>query len=154
MPAFKAATDSANAYMDMLSNQLYSMQVEYQRKLNEYDSLQKTWSPLIKGLKEKEIRDLENNIQAFQQQAQDDYTAYRAKLYAPIFKQIDNAVKDIALAHGYKYVLDSTVGNGVLYAADGPENIFTEVRVKLKIPEPPKPAPGPAPGGTPAPGGH
>lgn len=152
-PRFKAATDSANAYMATLENQLYSMQAEYQRKLNEYDSLNKTWSPLIKGLKEKEISDLENNIQAFQQQAQDDFTTYRAAKYAPIFDDIDKAVKAVAIAHGYKYVLDSTKGGGVMYCADS-DDIFNEVRIKLGIPLPPAPKPGgtPAPGGSPAPG--
>lgn len=142
-PRFKAATDSAELYMTSLQNQLYAMQVEYQRKLNEYDSLQKVWSPLIKALKEKEIRDLENNIQAFQQQAQDDFTAYRGKLYEPVFAEIDKAIEAVAVAHGYRYVIDDTKGNGLLYAAKS-DDIFTEVRIKLNIPAP-KPAPAPTP---------
>ena len=148
MPAFTKATDSANAYQTYLENQLYSLQVEYARKTHEYDSLEKVWSPLIKGLRAKEIQDLENNIQSFQQLAQDELTQVRSSLYEPIFEKVDSAVKAIAIARGYKIVLDSTKGQGVLYASPS-DDIFTDVRIKLGIPAPsavkPKPAPAPAP---------
>ena len=53
MPDVQKANDSAELYMGMLEKQLYTMSLELDRKLNEYDSLNKTWRPLIKGLKEK-----------------------------------------------------------------------------------------------------
>ncbi|HTL80947.1 MAG TPA: OmpH family outer membrane protein [Bacteroidia bacterium] len=139
MPAMKKASDSAQAYYNMLEDQLAVMTNEYQRKLNEYDSLKDHWSPLIKALKEKEITDLQNNIQAFQQQAQVDYTNMRSKLVEPIYDQITAAVKQVALARGYKYVLDSSKTSGVVLYASPTDDIFNDVRIKLNIPVPPKP---------------
>jgi outer membrane protein len=123
----------------MLENQLGVMTNEYQRKLNEYDSLKDKWSPLIKALKEKEITDLQNNIQGFQQQAQVDYSNMRGKLVEPIYNEITKAVKEVALARGYKYVLDSSKTSGVVLYASPTDDIFNDVRIKLNIPVPPKP---------------
>ena len=136
MPEMKKASDSAQKYYESLENQLYAMQVELDRKLNEYDSLNKSWSPLIKGLKEKEIRDLQQNIQVFQQNAQVDYANYRAKLVEPIFTKIQAAVKEVALAKGYKYVIDSSKSTGVVLYASPSDDIFNDVRTKLGIPAP------------------
>lgn len=148
MPAFKKASDSAQAYYAQLEQQMYTMNMELQRLGNEYDSLNKSWQPLIKQMKEKTIYDLQQNIQAFQQRAQEDYTNFRSQLLIPIFNEIQKAVKEVAIARGYKYVLDSSKSaTVVLYAADS-EDIFTDVRIKLKIPAP-APKPAPAPGGAP-----
>ena len=154
MPDMKKASDSAQSYYQMLENQLYAMQVELDRKLNEYDSLNKTWSPLIKSLKEKEIRDLQQNIQAFQQSAQVDYANRRAELVEPIFTKIQGAVKEVAIAKGYKYVIDSSKTTGVVLYASPADDIFNDVRIKLGIPVA---APGTKPGASgtapaPAPG--
>lgn len=149
MPAFKAATDSAQMFYAQLEQQMYAMTVEFQRKSNEYDSLKNKLSPTILQIKEKELYQLQSNIQEFQQNAQDEFTARRDQLVSPIITNIEKAVKEVAIAKGYKYVLDSSKSAGVvLYAADT-DNIFNDVRIKLNIPVPTKPAPG----GTPTPGG-
>lgn len=155
MPDMKKASDDAAAYYKTLEDQMYRMQSELDRKLAEYDSAttRKIWSDLIKGLKEKEIRDQQQNIQIFQQQAQVDYANYRAKLVEPIFKKIKDAVKAVAVERGYKYVIDSSDATGVVLYASPTDDIFDAVRIKLNIPVPPKPTT-PAPGGAPAPGGN
>jgi outer membrane protein len=148
MPEMKRASDSAATYYKMLEDQLYKMQVELNRKMNEYDSLSKNWSPLIKSLKEKEAQDLQQNIQAFQQSAQVDYANYRAKLVEPIFAKITAAVKDVAVAKGYRYVIDSSKTTGVVLYASPTDDIFNDVRIKLGIPVP-APGTGGATGGAP-----
>jgi outer membrane protein len=138
MPEMKRASDSAATYYKMLEDQLYKMQVELNRKMNEYDSLSKNWSPLIKSLKEKEAQDLQQNIQA----------NYRAKLVEPIFAKITAAVKDVAVAKGYRYVIDSSKTTGVVLYASPTDDIFNDVRIKLGIPVP-APGTGGATGGAP-----
>lgn len=145
MPEMKRASDSAAIYYKSLENQMYSMQMELERKGREYDSLKTKWSPLIVSLKEKEISDLQYNIQVFQQQAQTDYANYRAKLVEPIFKKIKDAVKAVALEKKYTYVIDSSDATGVVLYANPGDDIFKDVCLKLGIP---LPAPKPATGGT------
>jgi outer membrane protein len=145
MPEMKKATEDAAAYYKTLENQLYTMNIELDRKLNEYDSCttRKIWSELIKGLKEKEIRDLQQNIQIFQQQAQVDYANKRSELVEPIYKKIIDAVKAVATRLGYTYVLDSSKTTGVVLYASPKDDILNAVMLELKIPIPAPKAPTP-----------
>ncbi|MDQ3109278.1 MAG: OmpH family outer membrane protein [Bacteroidota bacterium] len=146
MPAFKAASDSAQLFYAQLEQQMYAMTIEFQRKQYEYDSLKNRLSPTILAIKEKELYQLQSNIQEFQQNAQEEYAARRAQLLLPILKSIEKAVKDVAIARGYRYVLDSSKETSVvIYAADT-DDIFNDVRIKLGIPLPPKPTPAPGTG--------
>lgn len=152
MPAFKKASDSAQLFYAELERQMYTMNLELQKKGAEYDSLNKTWSAPIKAIKEKEIYDLQQNIQNFQQVAQESYTNRRTQLLVPIFESIQKAVKEVAIAKGYRYVLDSSKSATVVLYADKADDIFDAVRVKLGIPDP-KLTPAPGGGGAPkAPG--
>ena len=144
MPAFKKASDSAQLFYQELERQMYTMNLELQKKGAEYDSLNKIWSAPIRAIKEKEIYDLQQNIQGFQQTAQDEYTKRRTQLLIPIFESIQKAVKDVAIARGYKYVLDSSKSATVVLYAAPSDDIFEDVRLKLGIPKPT-----PTPGGTP-----
>jgi outer membrane protein len=148
MPAFKAASDTAQMFYADLEKQMYAMNLELQKKGDEYDSLSGTWSKSIKTIKEQEIYDLQQRIQGFQQTAQEDYTKRRSELLVPLFNKIQAAVKAVAVEKGYAYVLDSSKSASVvLYAADSAD-IFVAVQHKLGIPDPPKKTT-PAPGGTP-----
>jgi outer membrane protein len=147
MPAMKKAQDSANAYYQQLENQLYTMQAEFERKAGIYDSLKSVTSPLINAMREKELNDLQYNIQLFQQKAQQDYANMRATLVEPIYNSIIKAVKEVAIANGFKYVIDSSKSAGVVLYASKDYDIFDAVCTKLGIPKPAAPKPAtPAPG--------
>lgn len=147
MPEFKKASDEAAVYYKELENQLIVMQGELDRKLAEYDSLNKTWTGLIKSLREKEINDLQQNIQAFQMNAQNAFSAKRAELLQPIYDKIKAAVKAVALRKGYKYVIDSSKSSSVVMYASPADDIFMDLVKELGITLPAKPAtPPPSPG--------
>src|SRR5512137_1877258 len=58
------------AYAKTLKDQLQAMNAELETKYNDYLANQATLSAIIKSTKEKEISDLQDRIQTFQQQAQ------------------------------------------------------------------------------------
>jgi outer membrane protein len=153
MPEFQKATDDANAYYKQLEDQLYKMELQLDRMMREYDSLKATWSPLIRGLKEKEITDAQYNIQVFQQQAQVDFANKRAELVKPVYDSIITAVKEVAQANGFKYVIDSSKSTGVVLYSAKEYDIFGLLVKRLRIPPPPAPkttggtGPGTAPAG-------
>ncbi|MGL5890743.1 MAG: OmpH family outer membrane protein [Bacteroidia bacterium] len=146
MPDFKKAQDDAQNYYKSLEGQLMKMKVELDRKMVEYDSLSPTWSPLIKSLKEKEIVDAQQNMEAFQMSAQQDFANKRAELLKPIYDKIRNAAKAVALRRGYKYVIDSSESSAIVIYSSPADDIFLDMLKELGIPVPVAPAP--APGGT------
>lgn len=149
MPDFKKAQDDAQLYYKSLENQLMKMKMELDRKMNEYDSLSPTWSGLIKSLKEKEIVDLQQNMEAFQMSAQQDFANKRAELLKPIYEKIRNASKAVAVRRGYKYVIDSSQSSAIVIYSSPADDIFMDMVKELGIT---LPAPAPAPTTPPAPG--
>ena len=72
---------------------------------------------MSKSRAEKELEDLGNRIQDFQQTAQESIQKKKEELYGPILKKAEAAIKDIAKEKGYSYIFDTSLGT-VLYAQD------------------------------------
>lgn len=151
MPDYQKVKDSLTNYSIAVQKTLLGMEIEYERKARELDSLRPTLSPLMIQLREKQLADMQQNYAAFAQAAEQEAQIIQINLVGPLYDKIQKAIADVAKEKGYKYVLDSSKGGQVLYA-DPADDIFDAVRIKLGIPKP-APAPGgsPAPGGTPAP---
>ncbi|MCU0435965.1 MAG: OmpH family outer membrane protein [Bacteroidia bacterium] len=146
MPEYKKASDDAEAYYEMLENQLIKLQKELDAKMARYDSL-KDGSQIIKSLIVKEIVDLQQNIQTYQTAAQTDYARKRAELFDPIYEKIRNAAKAVALRRGYKYVIDSSKSSAMVIYASAADDIFMDMLKELGIALPaPTPADKAAPG--------
>ena len=83
----------------------------------------------VKEVKEKELMDLQNRIQEFQQSADDKMGKKRQELFKPILDKAQKAIKDVGSEGGYDYIFD---GGQLLYAKDS-ENIVPAVKAKLGI---------------------
>jgi len=68
-------------------------------------------------------------IQQYQQSAQKELGKKEMDLLKPIMDKAHNAIKKVAAAKGYEYVLDATAGGGVLVAT-GPD-ILNDVKKEL-----------------------
>lgn len=133
LPDMKTANDKAAAFYKDLESKMYAMQMEYENKKNELENT-KDLSPVKKAQLESEIAALESRIEAFQAQAQIDYTNYKAELVGPIFAKIQSAANEVAAEKGYDIVLDSSWGTGVVVYANPKDDIFRAVCAKLGIP--------------------
>jgi outer membrane protein len=146
MPESKTAQQSVQDYAKQLEQQVVAMQTELQTKYEEYQKVAPDLAPIIKANKEKELNDLNQRIQDFQQQAQADYQNKSAELSKPVYDKAKKAIDQVAKENGYKYVLDTSTGL-VLYT-EPTEDIIGLVVKKLGITFPVKtatPAPTPAP---------
>ena len=77
----------------------------------------------------KEMQEMAQRIQAFQQNAEKELGQKQQDLLKPIMEKAQAAIQKVAKTKGYQYVLDSTSGSGVILA-DGP-NLFTDVKKEL-----------------------
>ncbi len=131
MPATKAADSSLKSFGQQLESQLKSMSAEYQGKLQDYQSKEGSMADAVKQSKIKEITDLENRIQDFQESAQQSIQKKKEELYSPIIDRAEKAIKDVAKEKNYSYIFDTSAGI-VLFAQDS-DNIITEVKQKLAL---------------------
>ena len=143
MPEVKEADKKLQDFATTLENQLKTMTNEYQTKVQSYQSQQASMADPIKDAKIKEITDLEQRIQEFQQTAQESVSKKKDELYSPILKKAEDAIVELAKEKGYAYVFDTSAG-GVIYAQPS-DDLMDQVKKKLNITVSASPAPGPSP---------
>ena len=131
MPQTKQADSTLKRFGESLDSQLKGMTAEYQSKLQQYQSKADSMPDAIRSTKEKELSDLGQRIQDFQQTAQESIQKKKEEIYGPILKKAEDAIKEIAIEKQYSYILDTSVGT-VIYAQEG-DNIMALVKTKLGI---------------------
>jgi outer membrane protein len=131
MPATKQADSTLRRYAESLDGQLKAMSGEYQSKLQSYQSKADSLPDAIRTTKEKELTDLGQRIQDFQQTAQESIQKKKEELYSPILKRAEDAIKSIAKEKAYSYIFDTSLGS-VIFAQEG-DNIMPLVKEKLGL---------------------
>lgn len=132
MPEREAAQKELQEYAKKLENQLEIMQVEYNKKVQDYLQNQATLSTVIKQTKEKELQEIQNRIQEFQYNAQEDLQQKESQLLQPILQKAEDAIKLVAKERNLIYVFDVS-SKVVLYYSSDSENILSLVKTKLGI---------------------
>jgi len=129
MPEARKADSTLQKFQKDLEDQLKTMVTEFQNKGKAYQDNGKTWSDAVKEVKEKELTDLQNRMQEFQQGADEKMSKKRQDLFKPILDKAQKAIKEVGSEGGYDYIFD---GGQLLYAKDS-ENIMPSVKAKLGI---------------------
>lgn len=131
MPETKLADSTLKKFGESLESQLKTMTNEYQSKVGDFRANEATMAEPIKEAKAKEINDLEQRIQDFQDSAQQSLQKKKEETYTPIIKKAEDAIKGIAKEKSYSYIFDTSVGV-VLYAQDS-DDIMPFVKTKLGL---------------------
>ena len=93
MPQTKQADSTLKKYGESLDGQLKAMTAEYQGKLQNYQKNADSLPDAIRTTKEKELTDLGQRIQDFQQTAQESIQKKKEEIYGPILKKAEDAIK-------------------------------------------------------------
>jgi len=129
MPEARKADSLLDKYRKDLAAQYKTMTDEFQTKLAAYQKDGATMSDAVKEVKEKELQDMQNRIQDFQQGAEDKIGKKNEELLKPIFDKAKKAISDVGKDGQYDYIFE---GGQLLYAKDA-ENIMPAVKAKLGI---------------------
>ena len=129
-------SDSAQATIENMAidfgTQLEEMQVELNKKYDDYLTNRDRYTDLIRQTKESEIADMNERIQQFQAIAQQELENQRNTLLRPILEKANNAVKAVAEENGFIYVFDLSLGNPIYFSEESVD-ILPMVKVKLKL---------------------
>ncbi|HCY81044.1 MAG TPA: hypothetical protein DHV22_05245 [Xanthomarina gelatinilytica] len=127
--------NTAQAEMDKLGKtyeaDIQAMVTEYQNKLKQYEAEAATKTDEENQKRSMEIQTMQQNIQQYQGQAQQEMQKKEIDLLKPITEKAKAAILKVARAQGFDYVLDSTQGGGVIMA-DG-KNLIDDVKKELGI---------------------
>ena len=105
-PEADAAREQINAMQKEAIETLTSMNEEAQTKYTQYQQKSSTWTAAIREAKEKELNDISNRIQEFQQTISQELQQKQAELMNPIMEKAQKAVQDLAKAQGIVAVFD------------------------------------------------
>ena len=140
MPETAEMQKNLEAYQKELQDQLETIGVEFNNKLNEYTK-NSTMSDSVRQLKEKELNDLKTRYDEFVQVSQQDMQKKQGELLEPIIVKAQDAVKEVSKAGGYTVVYDTSV-NAVAYFDEAVvTDILPAVKTKLGIKDTPAAAP-------------
>ena len=130
MPETKQAQELAQGYLKDLEKQVASMKSEFDSKYQDYTTNEAGMSDLVKKTKQEELQTLNQRIEDFRTQAQQDYQKKSSDLSKPIYEKAKKAVDAVAKENGFKYVLDTSTG--IVLFHEPSDDIFALVKKKLE----------------------
>ena len=132
MPEADAARAQMQTAQKEANDTYQSMVDEANAKYNEYQQKQSTWTPAIKESKEKELGEIQNRIQEFQQSISMELQQQNQQLMEPIQKKALEAVEKLAKAGGYTMVFDP--GQFIYFDKSQCKDLTADARKALNIP--------------------
>ena len=110
MPEYQEAVTNLEAYGKDLQDQLEQIMVEFNTLYSNYEKNAATMTDSVRQLKERELGELQQRYQDFQQIAQQDMQRKEAEVMNPIYDKANEAIKKVASEGGYIAIF-STAGD-------------------------------------------
>ena len=132
MPESAKVRSNLESYYGELQSQLQTMLTEYSSKVQDYEANQASMSNLVKQSKEKEIVDMENRIQQFRANADEELAKKQEELLKPVLDKVQNAINAVGKEKGYTYIIDNAAGT-LVYLGDDAIDASKDVKAKLGI---------------------
>ncbi|MBO6237912.1 MAG: OmpH family outer membrane protein [Bacteroidales bacterium] len=107
-PEADAAREQITAMQNEAQETYASMLEEYQTKANQYQQKSASWTAAIRESKEKELYDIQNRLQEFQQTISQELQQQQNTLMSPIMEKAQEVVKKLAKAQGLAAVFDDS----------------------------------------------
>ncbi|SKC75429.1 OmpH family outer membrane protein [Ohtaekwangia koreensis] len=141
MPDAKQIDADLKSLQTQLKNQIDSKVQEFQKKLADYNAAiqANTMPDAVRANTERELQQLQQNIEKLQQDAQTNLQTKQTQLMDPVYKKVGKAIEDTAKENGFTFVLNQQIGglDVILY---GDEKMDISDLVLKKMGVTPKPA--------------
>ena len=134
MSEMDSARVSLQLYQQDLEETMHGMEDEYNAKSTEYQRKSATWTPAVRVSKEKDLQDLVQRIQQFQQTAQQDMQRQQQILMAPIFQKASDAIQKVAKEQSLVYVFDTSAGAVIYFDEAQSVDLLPAAKAELGIP--------------------
>ena len=107
MPEYTAAQEELQKLSKQYQEELKRMQDELQTKLEDYQKNGESLPETMKQRRMQELQDLDTRLTQYHQTAQNDVTKQENMKLAEISEKVTKAVKEVGIAGGYVYIMDS-----------------------------------------------
>ncbi len=107
MPAYDSAMVKMQKVQKELQDEMELLNVERNKKYEDYTTNSKNWTDLVRQSREQEIMTMNQKIQTFQESAMESLQQEEAKLMQPLLDRANKAIDAVAKANDITYVLNS-----------------------------------------------
>ncbi len=107
MPEVNQVKLKMDTVQSQYENQLASMNEEFQKKVQDYQSQEATMADAIKQIRQQELQEMQQRIQLFYQTAEQDIQKKQQELLAPVHEKMAKAIKAVGERENYTYIFDS-----------------------------------------------
>ena len=132
MPEYDSAQVKLQELNKTYELEIERIQVEINKKIEEFQQTEATISQLIKEAKASEIQEMQARLQNFAQTAQQDLQQQQMAFLQPVMDKARKAIEEVAKEHGLLYVFDMSQGNPV-YASEESMDMLPLVKTKLGL---------------------
>ncbi len=134
MPEAAKVDSQLREYQQSLQLQGQALQIDADKKRDEYFKDSATLSASMKEIRRDELVKLFTRLQNYDQEAQEKASRYAQDKIGPVRDKAMEAIKNVAKEKGYSYVLDEST-NSLLVAPPG-DDLLAAVKAKLGIKDP------------------
>ena len=131
MPEYDSAQIELQELQQHYELEIERIQVEINKKIEEFNQNEATMSELIKEAKASEVQELQMRLQNYSQTAQQDLQQQSQIVIQPVMEKARGAIEEVAREHGLIYVFDISQGNPV-YTSEESLDMLPLVKARLE----------------------
>ena len=132
MPEFTKAQADLDAMAKQYQEEIQRTEEEFNKKYQEFLAQQDSLPQNIAERRMKELNDMAQRQQQFQQEARQSIEKAQQDHMTPIMKKLDDAVQAVGQAGGYVYIFD-VARTPVAYISSQSEDVTAKVKTQLGI---------------------
>jgi len=132
MPEYDSAQLKLEELRQHYTLELERIQVEINKKIEEFNQGEATMSDLIKEAKASEVQELQMRLQNYSQTAQQDLQQQGMLVMQPVMDKARTAIDEVAKELGLLYVFDLSQGNPI-YTGEESVDMVPLVKAKLGV---------------------
>ena len=132
MPEYDSAQVKLQELQKYYELEIERIQVEINKKIEEFNQGESDMSDLIKEAKASEIQELQMRLQNYSQTAQQDLQQQGMMVIQPVMDKARTAIDEVAKENGLLYVFDLSQGNPI-YTSEESLDMIPLVKAKLGV---------------------
>ncbi len=140
LPESKAIEAELKSTQTQLKNQIDAKYAEFQKKLADYNANLNTMLDAVRTNTERELQQMQQNIEKLQADAQTTISNKQAQLLDPVYKKVGKGIEEVAKENGFTFILSQQIGGQFDVILYGDEKMDISDLVLKKLGVTPKPA--------------
>lgn len=132
MPEYKAAMAQLEKTQKQYTDEMKRTSDEFNKKLAEYNAAKDSLPQNIADRRQKELQDMSQRGQEYEQNAQTEMQKLQTELTDPIFKKVETAIDAIGAAGSYTYIFDLS-RTSIPYVGSGSVDLTSQIKTKLGV---------------------